>query len=326
MAHSGADLFSILPRNRHVRRTAVTQSVSAGHSRTASLVTGQFALTNTSVRCVIGHTPGPNVTCQTKALPTAPPPSNRGPTSLEHASRMPATSPIRVQVLEHFLSGYDDTEKQYLLEGFRHGFSLNYGGDQIGGVFKNHPSVIHNEEIVSNKLKAWLTFLAEFNGQYIFINQRWLSSDKIKLFTDSAGSLGYAAVYGSSWVNGSWPTTWHKFNITLLELYPIMLALEFWGSRLANHAVLFLCDNEAVVHIINKQSSKEPNIMVLVRRLVLSALKFNILFKAKHIPGKHNNIADRLSRFQVNEARCLAPWLAKNPVVPPHHLLPSSIL
>ena len=197
--------------------------------------------------------------------------------------------------------------------------------DLTKGVSKPHHHVRLNKESRAD-LKAWLTFLAEFNGQYIFINQRWLSSDKIKLYTDSAGSLGYAAVYGSSWVNGSWPTSWHKFNITLLELYPIMLALELWGSQLANHAVLFLCDNEAVVHIINKQSSKEPNIMVLVRRLVLSALKFNILFKAKHIPGKHNNIADRLSRFQVNEARRLAPWLAKNPVVPPHHLFPSNIL
>ena len=65
---------------------------------------------------------------------------------------MPVTSPINVQVLEYFLSGYDDTEKQYLLEGFRYGFSLNYGGDQIGGIFKNHPSVLNNEEIVSNKL------------------------------------------------------------------------------------------------------------------------------------------------------------------------------
>ena len=117
-------------------------------------MTGQYALTNTNALRVMGHTPGQNVTWQTKALSNAPPPSNRGPTSLEHASRMPATSPINVQVLEQFLSGYDDTETKYLLEGFRYGFSLNYGGDQIGGVFKNHPSVLHNEFyiIVSNKL------------------------------------------------------------------------------------------------------------------------------------------------------------------------------
>ena len=66
--------------------------------------------------------------------------------------------------------------------------------------------------------------------------------------------------------------------------------------------------------------------MVLVRRLVLCALKFNVLFKAKHIPGRQNVIADKLSRFQVAEARRAAPWLAEAPVAVPQHLLPSSIL
>lgn len=40
--------------------------------------------------------------------------------------------------------------------------------------------------------------------------------------------------------------------------------------------------------------------MKLVRRLVLATLKWNIYFRAKHIPGKHNTTADRLSRFPVS--------------------------
>ena len=197
--------------------------------------------------------------------------------------------------------------------------------DLTKGVTKSHHHIHLNKEARAD-LAAWQAFLDDFNGSYLFINQRWLSSDKISLYTDSAASYGYAAVYGSNWVNGSWPHPWDKFHITILELYPILLALELWGSQLANHSVLFLCDNEAVVHIINKQSSKEPKVMVLVRQLVLCTLKFNLLVKAKHLPGKLNIIADKLSRFQVREARLAAPWLAEVPVVPPPHLLPSSIL
>lgn len=65
----------------------------------------------------------------------------------------------------------------------------------------------------------------------------------------------------------------------------------------------------AVVEIINKQSSKDKIIMRLVRRLVIAALTHNILFKAKHIAGKSNCIADHLSRFKFQEARAIAPWL-----------------
>ena len=52
--------------------------------------------------------------------------------------------------------------------------------------------------------------------------------------------------------------------------------------------------------------------MKLVRRLVISALNYNILFKAKHIPGKLNVISDKLSRLLIHDARTVAPWLDKN--------------
>lgn len=42
--------------------------------------------------------------------------------------------------------------------------------------------------------------------------------------------------------------------------------------------------------------------MRLIRRLVLATLSYNIHFRAKHIPGKHNVTADRISRFQFQAA------------------------
>ena len=91
---------------------------------------------------------------------------------------------------------------------------------------------------------------------------------------------------------------------------------------MANHSVLFLTDNQAVVEVINKQSAKNSHLMRLVRRLVIIALKFNVHFKSKHIPGKTNVIADKLSRFQEGAARPVAPWLQVQPAVIPAALQP----
>ena len=66
---------------------------------------------------------------------------------------------------------------------------------------------------------------------------------------------------------------------------------------MANHSVLFLSDNQAVVEVINKQSAKNSHLMRLNRRLMVTAMKFNVYFKAKHIPGKTSIIADKLSWF-----------------------------
>ena len=69
----------------------------------------------------------------------------------------------------------------------------------------------------------------------------------------------------------------------------------------------FYTDNEAIVHVINEQSCKDKLLMVFVHQMVLLCLKFNILFKAKHITGVKNNLADALSRLQVQKFRQLAP-------------------
>ena len=58
--------------------------------------------------------------------------------------------------------------------------------------------------------------------------------------------------------------------------------------------------------------------MFLVRKLVLLALKFNILFSAKHLPGKVNIYSDALSRLQVSKFQTLMPQADLQPTrIPP---------
>jgi hypothetical protein len=86
-----------------------------------------------------------------------------------------------------------------------------------------------------------------------------------------------------------------------------VLSLYLWGHKLANHSILFFTDNEALVHVINQQSCKDTALMFFVRKLVLVCLNHNILFKAKHIPGTYNRLADLLSGFQVQTFEREAP-------------------
>ena len=65
--------------------------------------------------------------------------------------------------------------------------------------------------------------------------------------------------------------------------------------------MLFFTDNEAIVHVIDKQSCKDKSLIHFVRKLVSICLQHNIVFKAKHIPGIYNHLADSLSRLQVTD-------------------------
>lgn len=148
-------------------------------------------------------------------------------------------------------------------------------------------------------LRLWLKFLAEHNGVSFFRDKRFVSNSTLTLFTDAATSAGYGAVFGSRWFCGSWGSATASCPIVWMELYAVVAALALWANRIANKSVLFMCDNEAVVAIINKKSTKDEAMMRLVRVLVLACLRCNILFKAKHIPGVRNILADHLSRFRI---------------------------
>jgi hypothetical protein len=92
-----------------------------------------------------------------------------------------------------------------------------------------------------------------------------------------------------------------------------------------NQSILFFTDNHTLVHAINKKSCQDKSLMCFVRRMVLICLQNNILFKAKHIPGIHNKLADCLSRFQVSAFKHLAPTNMNNlPTDIPLDLQPQS--
>ena len=75
--------------------------------------------------------------------------------------------------------------------------------------------------------------------------------------------------------------------------------LSMFGNRIPNSNVLFYCGNSSVCQIINKQSSKHPFIMKIVRSLFLLLVKYNIHLKCQHIPGINNTLCDKISRFQI---------------------------
>lgn len=168
-------------------------------------------------------------------------------------------------------------------------------------------------------LLMWLHFFESHNGISVFHDQAWLSNTEVQLFTDSAGGpgLGFGIFFQGHWCQASWPKDWHDsgitHDITVLELFPIVVAMFIWGLELRNKKIRFNCDNIAVVHIINKLSSKSEPVMCLVRILTLRCLQLNVLVKARHVEGAKNSICDALSRLQIERFRELAPDADHNP-------------
>lgn len=113
------------------------------------------------------------------------------------------------------------------------------------GVGSPYHTIRLSREIKAD-LRMWLLFLRSFNAELLWPCSPAPNS-QLQLYTDAAGSSGFGAFFQGDWCAGRWPQDWLDrglvTNMLLLELFPITVAAEFWASRLANHSIVFWCDN-----------------------------------------------------------------------------------
>ncbi len=87
-------------------------------------------------------------------------------------------------------------------------------------------------------------------------------------------------------VQYTWPASWAGIHITVKELLPIMMACAMWGGQWSIMSVKCLCDNSAVMAILNSGTSKNTLAMHLMRCLTFFWAYYNLFLFAEHIPGK----------------------------------------
>lgn len=97
------------------------------------------------------------------------------------------------------------------------------------------------------------------------------------------------------------------FHSSYRKIYPIIIVCLLWGKHFARKQILFFCDNEVIVSIINKRRSSVPFINRFVRRITWSSVLGNFIIQASDIPGLNNEIADCLSWFKFQKFCQLCP-------------------
>lgn len=137
--------------------------------------------------------------------------------------------------------------------------------------------------------------MVTWNGVSLFWKHRKNVPD-ITVWSDAAGSSGCGALTTTAWFQHPWPADVHPRSIACLELTPIVMAAFVWGKNWEGKIVMFMCDNEGVVHVLNKLYSRDQDLSQLLKCLVFVAARFNFWFSAMHIEGRNNTGADYISR------------------------------
>jgi len=145
-------------------------------------------------------------------------------------------------------------------------------------------------------LDWWLYFLSRFAGVSLMLDQEWLTPDTV-ISTDAC------LVGGGGWIDGEFFSvvfpksvigpTWH---INALELLVLLIALKLWAPNFNGRKLLFYCDNEATVAVVNSGRCKDAVMLRLLREVVFVCSINNCQVRTVHLAGVENRLADSLSR------------------------------
>ena len=119
----------------------------------------------------------------------------------------------------------------------------------------------------------------------------------LQIFTD-ASKEGWGAHLDEHTARGTWSLPESKLHINHLELKAVFLALKEFRTLVCNKTVLIATDNTTVVAYINKEGGiKSGSLCALLWRILSWCTRQQVTLRARHIPGRLNVIADKLSRL-----------------------------
>ena len=154
----------------------------------------------------------------------------------------------------------------------------------------------------------WRIFLEGWNGSSFFPT----ATPSTTVTSDASGSFGCGAFsLPHGWFQVEWPQSWQSTHITVKEFAPVVVAAAVWGLHWRESHILFRSDNMAVVEILRKRTSSDPQVMHLLRCFVFYAAVYHFTFTAEHIAGVHNTAADAISRNNITLFCSLVPQVRR---------------
>ena len=138
--------------------------------------------------------------------------------------------------------------------------------------------------------------------------------------SDASGSWGCGAYSGNQWFQLQWNEAAASKPIAFLELVPILISGLIWGRQWAGKYVCCRCDNQSVVDIIHSRYSRDDDLMHLLRSLFFVEAVMGFNFIPVHVSGRHNDLADHLSRNRLSLFKQKVPAMAPHPTPVPQEI------
>lgn len=179
---------------------------------------------------------------------------------------------------------------------------------------------------VREDLAMWKSFILTEPHHKAFIVYLEMPADEVAWYTNVSGSqeLGFGCYLNGDWMVGVWRPNFIQpgTSMCLLELFAVAVSVEKWAEHFPNKCMIIHCDNSAAIAVMNNLTACCTKCLFLVRKMVLTCMKYNMRIRVQYITSENDTIADSLSRFQWDHFFQLVPGAQQSPEVLPQSLWP----
>jgi hypothetical protein len=203
------------------------------------------------------------------------------------------------------------------------------GTDGLPTVGRHTPCAL--TPAVKADLAWWAEFLPSWNGKSILYESEWSSAPLIELFTDAC-ETGFGGYFQGRWIAGEWrpeervcAQRAEKVSMPFYELRALVIAAGTWGHLWRGRKITFRSDCMAAVSAIEERRSRTDTQMHQLRTLDGIAARCGFDYRAIHVPGADNDVADALSRYgDCLQFRALRPQARNHGCQPAEPALPNA--
>ena len=165
------------------------------------------------------------------------------------------------------------------------------------------------------ELQWWISFSQDWNGISFFVSPAITPLVDLSILSDASVC---GAICANQWFFLSWSVLSYPMPIAFLELVPIIVTAHLWGASWCHLRVQFLCDNAAVVAVLDSSTSPWCTCPGHSRASHASRALF---FFCHLCPRSAELRRWRLSRLNLQELCRLAPHVDPKPQRIPESLL-----
>ena len=170
--------------------------------------------------------------------------------------------------------------------------------------------VVHLDEGFHKELAWFRVFLSHFNGRTSFAN--WGDKVEGEIFVD-ASLHGLGAWFDGEFYSKALPGyVKTQERIVVFEMINVLVALRVWADKIQGQRIDIWCDNSAVVSVCASGKTRDGELGIILREILMLVAEKNVELKVKHIRGESDEHADALSRVHMGKcSECIHNLLSE---------------